>query len=210
MFGLASSSRKSLIFVNPRDSPAEYQPKEGKMNNFHAFPVWQTIVLGNGARTARDFAELYREGRSGGSIVDDPDGVVLGHSSFKVADTRIELDLVLTQVRDLGFTHAASSEMINRRAVEMGLALCPVEAPFQAVAQIRVWRNILGSSPAWFMTERFFVPGPYARGSEALFYITDDRPDGHQMLNIQRTPCAMYSGGYFEPNTTVVYIRPRS
>lgn len=194
------------------------------MNNFHAFPVWDRVIIGNGARTSDDFNRLYRDGRSWErSAVNDSAGV-LTHPSFAVAEVETELDLVLIRVQDLGFISSSRGRSVNRRAFEMGLRLCPVEVPFQVMAQIRNWRNVLWSIlPSYgrknsgdlqpfvsFATEPFVFSAEHRVGGleEASFYLSEDQKRETE-INTLRSHFGAFEDGYWDPNDLMVYIRPR-
>jgi len=90
-------------------------------------PIWKTITLGqyksvNAIRTAMDNTPCPI---SVGDWADE----ILGRPAFRYSAARIELDLVVTRVAELGFGEAgAPLRDIYARARAVGLALCPAEA----------------------------------------------------------------------------------
>ena len=87
-------------------------------------PIWKRITVGtykgvNGMREALDGA-LMRIGESADEI--------LGRPAFPYSRTKTELDLVVLTAADLGFeTGSRSVGEIYRRAMQLGLELCPAE-----------------------------------------------------------------------------------
>jgi hypothetical protein len=92
--------------------------------NVADIPAWRRITLGtlkgvNALRSRLDAAHV-RVGASADEI--------LGRPSFSLSPTRQDIDLVVVTVSQLGFADAASLADIHRRAVDLGLELCPAEA----------------------------------------------------------------------------------
>jgi hypothetical protein len=86
-------------------------------------PVWKRITLGsyrgvNALRQALGAARVR---------VGDSADEVLGRAAFQFSDVRMEVDLLLFKVAELGFEDSASLSEIYRRADELGLQLCPAE-----------------------------------------------------------------------------------
>ncbi len=89
-----------------------------------SFPIWKTIRLGTGLKSADDFRNaLKRAGMKIGNYADD----ILGKSAFTASETETEVDLVNISVADLGFKNSATLRDIYVRAQELGLQLCPAE-----------------------------------------------------------------------------------
>ena len=88
-------------------------------------PIWKRVTLGtykgvNGLREALDAARM-RVGISADEI--------LGRPAFPFSKTKTELDLVVLTAADLGFpTGNTPVAEIYRRALQLGLELCPAEA----------------------------------------------------------------------------------
>ncbi len=88
------------------------------------FPIWKTIRLGTGLKTADDFRHaLKRAGNRIGDWAND----ILGKRAFTVATKETEVDLVKVTVAELGFKDGATYRDICQRAKELGLDLCPAE-----------------------------------------------------------------------------------
>ncbi len=88
------------------------------------FPVWKTVKIGTGLKSFDDFLREFR----GQSIkVSDWATDMMQRPAFGVADQQQEVDLVVVSGADLGFTKAAPRSKIYRRAIKLGLQLCPAE-----------------------------------------------------------------------------------
>ncbi|MEA1929787.1 MAG: hypothetical protein U9M92_02845 [Patescibacteria group bacterium] len=88
------------------------------------FKVWKTITLGIGPKTVADFRKaLKKSGCNIGTWGND----ILGQPAFTVAPEKTEVDLVNVSVAELGFKDGATREKIYKRAMELGLKLCPAE-----------------------------------------------------------------------------------
>src|SRR5581483_3717379 len=86
------------------------------------FPVWRTIQIGTGLKTANDFRRaLTSAGYRIGTWAND----ILGR--FTPATEEKKLDLVAVSVAELGFANGATLRDIYARAKELGLELCPAE-----------------------------------------------------------------------------------
>jgi hypothetical protein len=87
-------------------------------------PIWKTITLGtyptvNAIRSAIDDSP-YPIGL--GDSVDE----AMGRPAFAFTKTKLELDLVLVSVADLGFAEDGASLLdVYHRAIAIGLELCP-------------------------------------------------------------------------------------
>lgn len=89
------------------------------------FALWKTIKLGTGLTTADDFRHALK---SGGYHIGDWGNDILGRRAFTVAgDEETEVDLVVLSVAELGFKDGASRKDIYKRALKLGLELCPAE-----------------------------------------------------------------------------------
>ncbi len=88
------------------------------------FPVWKTIKLGTGLKTADDFRQaLKASGFEIGNWAND----ILGKPAFTAAAKETEVELVRVSVAELGFKNGATRQDIYQRAQELGLELCPNE-----------------------------------------------------------------------------------
>jgi hypothetical protein len=90
----------------------------------NGFPMWRTLKLGTGLKTAGDFSNISEQ--SGCSIVTRGRNI-LSNPAFKVSETEAEVELVIVSVADLGFKERATCKDIYNRAKELGLDLCPAE-----------------------------------------------------------------------------------
>ncbi len=88
------------------------------------FPIWKTIKLGTGLKTADDFRKALK---ANGHRIGDWGNDILGKPAFTVADKETEIDLVVVSNADLGFKKGACLKDTYERALEMGLVLCPNE-----------------------------------------------------------------------------------
>jgi len=95
-------------------------PWEGK----DKFSVWRTLKLGTGLKTANDFRGALN---SQGCKISDWAGDILGQPAFTASDIETEVDLVNVSVAELGFKKGATRADIYKRALELGLELCPAE-----------------------------------------------------------------------------------
>ena len=108
-------------------SPAP-EPVVGRMDSVTArriadLPAWKRITLGSyqsvtALRVALDAARVRV-----GEMADE----ILGRPAFHFSKTMLEVDLVVVRVSELGFDQATSLGEIHRRAVGLGLELCPSE-----------------------------------------------------------------------------------
>lgn len=88
------------------------------------FPVWKTIKLGTGLKTADDFRKAPEDKGFG---ISEWAKDILGKPAFKAAAKETEVDLVKVTVAELGFKNGARRGQIYERAKELGLDLCPAE-----------------------------------------------------------------------------------
>src|SRR5215831_9422856 len=99
-------------------------------------PIWKRITIGtyngvNHIRIAFDDARM-RIGNSADEI--------LGRPAFPFSKTEAQLDLVVLTAADLGFQEGYTSlAEIYRRAIELGLNLCPADNDDRVCASI--WRR---------------------------------------------------------------------
>jgi len=88
------------------------------------FPVWKTIKLGTGLKTADEFREALK---SNGFRIGSWGNNILSKPAFKAATEETEVDLVNVSVAELGFKDGATRKDIYERAIDLGLQLCPNE-----------------------------------------------------------------------------------
>jgi len=96
--------------------------------------VWRTIKLGTGLRTAGEFGIALKQAEC---RIGDRGNDILGKPAFTASETEMEVDLVNVSVADLGFKDGAIRKDIYRRAIELGLELCPAEVGPQLRLQYR-------------------------------------------------------------------------
>lgn len=86
------------------------------------FPTWRRITIG----LHKTVAELRKALEDGGFQISEYTGRVF--AGMKLAEVVTELELVIVSVAELGFLNGATFEQIVKRAKELGLELCLVEA----------------------------------------------------------------------------------
>ena len=89
------------------------------------FPIWKTIELGTGLKTADDFRKAIE---ASGYKISKWASDILNKQAFTVASEKTELDLVKITGVDLGFTKNVTRKKIYDRAIKLGLELCPNES----------------------------------------------------------------------------------
>jgi len=125
----ALSGAPRIIFSDPLSSKVT-------LTSASQAPIWKTITIGdykgvNALRAAID-ASPCRIGL--GDSADE----ILGRPAFPYSKTRRQLDLVVVSVAALGFdSDGAALRDVYRRAVRIGLELCPAEvAPMLRLAYL--------------------------------------------------------------------------
>ena len=98
------------------------------------FPIWKTIKLGTGLKTADDFRQVLKKA---GCKIGNWGNDILGKSVFTASETEIEVDLVNVSVAELGFKDGATRRDIYERALELGLGLCHAEVSPQLRLQYK-------------------------------------------------------------------------
>ncbi|MEK7149603.1 MAG: hypothetical protein AAB757_01345 [Patescibacteria group bacterium] len=88
------------------------------------FPVWKTIKLGTDLKLADDFRKALK---ANGHRIDDWGNDILGKPAFTTADKETEIDLAVVSNAELGFKEGACVKDTYKRALELGLVLCPNE-----------------------------------------------------------------------------------
>ena len=96
------------------------------------FPIWKTIKLGTGLRSADDFREAIK---GTDMFIGDWGNDILGKPEFIASDTETEVNLVLVSNIYLGFENGAKQKDTFARAQELGLQLCPNEVGPQLLLQ---------------------------------------------------------------------------
>jgi hypothetical protein len=114
------STQSAATYPTPAQLPAD-------LVSASAIPVWKTITIGelpgvNAVRAAIDAAPCTI---SIGEWADE----ILGRPAFPFRRTKIDLDLAVVTVAQLGFgERGAALGHIHARAIALGLELCPAEA----------------------------------------------------------------------------------
>ncbi len=85
--------------------------------------TWKTIKLG----TFKNVDEIRKALKAGKHSIGDWANNILGKPAFKVSETEQDVELVNVSVEELGFKNGASYADICKRALELGLDLCPAE-----------------------------------------------------------------------------------
>lgn len=88
------------------------------------FPIWKTIKLGTGLKTADDFRKAIKSLKF---RISDHANDILGQPALTVSPTEIEVDLVLLTIAELGLQNGVIYRDICAKAKEFGLELCPAE-----------------------------------------------------------------------------------
>jgi hypothetical protein len=86
--------------------------------------TWRTIKLGTGLKTADDFIKVLKKADC---EITDWGKDIIGKPAFTVATEEMEVELVNVSGAELGFTSNVTRADIYKRAVELGLDLCPNE-----------------------------------------------------------------------------------
>lgn len=121
-----------LVISGKRDAEAVANilqaVKDGRKLEFagavSCFPIWKTITLGTGFKTADDFRRALKVG---GYRINDWANDILDGPAFKAANQETEVNLVRVSVAELGFPNGATRQEIYNRAQKFGLDLCPPE-----------------------------------------------------------------------------------
>ena len=117
---LRSGARTKTQLVDFNEGRNPFVKKLGGL----IFPVWKTIKLGTGLKTADDFRQaLKASGFEIGNWAND----ILGKPAFTAAAKETEVELVRVSVAERGFKNGATRKDIYQRAQELGLELCPNE-----------------------------------------------------------------------------------
>ena len=89
-----------------------------------AFDTWKTIRIGDGLEEAQDFRNaLQRQGYGLNFHADE----ILGKAVFKASDKLTEIGLANVSVAKLGFKDRVNISEVHRKALSLGLQLCPPE-----------------------------------------------------------------------------------
>lgn len=86
--------------------------------------VWKRITLGNGITDGDGFRKVINDA---GIRISDWANKILDKPVFSVATERIDIDLIVVSVAELGFPKGATLRDIYAAAKKRGLELCPNE-----------------------------------------------------------------------------------
>ena len=117
---LRSGARTKTQLVDFNEGRNPFVKKLGGL----IFPVWKTIKLGTGLKTADDFRQALK---ASGFEIGNWANEILGKPAFTAAAKETEVELVRVSVAERGFKNGATRKDIYQRAQELGLELCPNE-----------------------------------------------------------------------------------
>ena len=146
------------------------------------FTTWKTIMLGT-HKTVKDLSQALTDG---GFRIGDYAAQIL--KKTPLAETEMEIELVLVSVADLGFTKATSRDAIYDRAKELGLDLVPAEVgPQLRLAYTNQPMN------EWMVMAMEPIPG--SGGGQDVFGV-EHRGDGRWLLGLSGDPVSMWYPAY--------------
>lgn len=131
------------------------------------FPIWKTIKVGTGLKTADDFCRALE---AAGYRAGDWTKYILGKPAFTAASVVTEVDLVVLSVAELGLPEGATRVEIYERAKERGLALCPAEVGPQLRRQYP--DQPIGE---WLIVAMEPIAGPAGLGAFEVVHSSDGR-----------------------------------
>ena len=119
--GAPLSAAEPIVHATPSHGTHGSAPDD---NARAEIPVWRTITLG-----ARTGVDAYRDALDAAGIkVGVAADEILGRPAFAYATMKLEVELAIVSVAELGLDADASSQSeIYARAKRMGLELCPAE-----------------------------------------------------------------------------------
>lgn len=158
-----------------------------------AFPIWKTIQLGTGLKSADDFR---RDLTTGGFHIGNWGNDILGKPAFKVSSKLTEVDLVNLSVAELGFKDGATRKDIYERAISLGLELCPNEVGPQLRLQYK--DQPMGE---WLCIA--MKPIADSLGFLDVFLVEHD-DDGLWLDGVSGSP-----GSFLDGSDRLVFVRPR-
>lgn len=156
--------------------------------------TWMTIKLGTGLKTADDFRKALKAGRNN---ISDWVNNFLGKPAFTVSETERDVELVNVSVKELGFKKGACYADICKRALELGLDLCPAEVGPQLCLQwkdqpkgkhVFVVINVNTTSDGLFDTFRVGCEDNGERYFESIYGRVDVDWDAHDFFVFMRRP----------------------
>jgi len=157
------------------------------------FPIWKTIKLGTGLKTADDFRKALKQS---GCKIGDWGNDILGKPAFTVSETETEVNLVNISVAKLGFKNGATRKDIYERAISLGLELCPNEVGPQLRLQYKDQPN-----GEWLRIAMEPISG--SLGDLSIFKV-EHRGSGLWLDSGVGGP-----GGFWGGSSRFVFVRPR-
>jgi hypothetical protein len=121
VIGLAVLMRNVLAFEGPEGLE---QSRATNDRTLAEFPIWRRVTIGSykGVSAIRDAFDAAR------MRIGDSADEILGRPAFPFSSSKTELDLVVITAADLGFAPGSIAVAeIYRRALQLGLELCPAE-----------------------------------------------------------------------------------
>jgi len=158
-----------------------------------SFKIWKTITLGTGLKNAGDFIRDFCEK---GIKISEWAIDMLGNPAFTVASEKIEIDLVVVSVADLGLKNGAERKDIYARAKELGLDICPAEVG----PQLRLQYNDQPSGE-WIFIAMEPISG--SGGNLELFVVDRDGSD------LRLFSCDGYPDYFWHAGHCFVFALPR-
>jgi len=135
------------------------------------FKIWKTVKLG----TMKDADEFRKAIKALGYKIGDLGNDILGKPAFRVSKTKVKVDLVNVSVAELGFKDGAKLSDIYKKALGLGLQLCPNEVGPQLRLQCRD-QPIDGVN--WMHRWIYVAMKPIARSGHPLIFLVERTSDG--------------------------------
>lgn len=124
LFNQLDEDRRQWILNNPKEAIALFSRAVENRGKNLLFPVWKTIKLGTGLKTADDFIKQLEKKDN---YVNDNALEMLKNSMFTVADRLIKINLIIVNGNLLGFRKRTPSEKIFESVAKNGLYQVPAE-----------------------------------------------------------------------------------
>ena len=118
---------------NPKALKEVLERSLRKIDTVKLFKTWKTIKLG----TFKNVDEIRKALKAKENFISDWANDILGEPAFKVSETEQDVELVNVSVEELGFKNSARYADICKRALELGLDLCPAEVGPQLRLQFK-------------------------------------------------------------------------
>jgi hypothetical protein len=120
----AGITPKGLMTLMTHDEDAVLKMQNASYPPIPEFKTWRTVKLGMGPKSLPDFRDAFR--RFNCKIDSFAEDLLYG-PNFVVSSEKMEIELVVISVAELGFKDGATRADIYKRALELGLELCPCE-----------------------------------------------------------------------------------